>query len=548
MNPLRDISHPQSPAPNQSNLISGSNQRLNAPSVIPVDNSVSIARRQDTQNSLRQASVALDAAYERVTQLRHNINNLLNRMPPEFAEGRSPARDRTPESSIAPQHAALILTGSDAPESDLEFNRRVQRLRTIINPSARQRLEDFENTARLRRGSTSERASDVSRNRSQWWDTPADPVSSRTFPPRARSPPLPDLILPANNRNALSSSLEERSTFRSELGIIHPDDPTTMIGRQVAARTRSERQSITAPPLEQQLQAQTSVIARDLASLASRLVMRGVRRIDEAARQAQFQLPSLNDRSVLHGQGTAPVSSEAEMDWEPTVPQRNNDPLLTFVLDVAAVPNSSTRPHSSSQSSSDMGRWWTSEHAERTLPIEERDQGPPSVPQRQPPNYLNARSWPREATANNAGDTSTSSGSVRRRRGWARLNADGDEIISDDEDEAERNRRSRLRLMYALPDATVSSASPRSDEDYFLPYTSTSMHPLDDDPEAIRVHINAHQEFKEDIFSRSSSSHTYPQHVDPLPAPVSEMLRHPTVPAQVPQFIPVSKHASLAGR
>jgi hypothetical protein len=101
--------------------------------------------------------------------------------------------------------------------------------------------------------------------------------------------------------------------------------------------------------------------------------------------------------------------------------------------------------------------------------------------------------------------------------------------------------------MYALPDATVSSASPRRDEDYFLPFTSTTIiHSLDDEPEAIRVRINAHQEPK-DVISPSFSSHTYPQHVDPLPTPISEMLHHP-VPLQVPQFIPVSKHASFAGR
>lgn len=540
MNPRRDISLASSPAPNQSNLTPGSDQP-NAHSV-SVDNSVSIGRRQETQNSLRQASVALDAAYERVTQLRHNIDNLLNRMPPEFTEGSSPARDRTPESSIAPQHAALVLTGSDAPESDVDFNTRVQRLRTIINPSARQRLEDFESMSRRRRGSTSERPLlEVSRHRSQWWDTPAD-APSRVLPPRPRSPPLPDLILPSNNRTHLSVNLEERSVFRSELGIVNPDDPNTMIGRQVAARTALGRQSTTSP-LHQD---QTSAIARDLASLTSRLVMRGVRRM-EAARQAESEQPSLNERSSLQGQGAVPAPSETEMDWEPTIPQSNNDPLLTLVLDVAAVPNSSMRP---SQSPSGTGRRWTSDHADRTLLVDERGQGPPSASERPLPHFMNARSWPREVTANTAGEASTSSGSVRRRRGWARLlNADGDEVISDDEDEVERNRRSQLRLMYALPDATVSSTSPRSEEDYFLPYTSASiMHPLDDPAEAIRVRLNSHQQSKEDLFSHSFSSRTYSPHVDPLPTPLSEMLRHPTVPAQVPQFIPVSRHASLAGR
>ncbi|KAG2142529.1 hypothetical protein BD769DRAFT_1661861 [Suillus cothurnatus] len=544
MNPLRDISHPPSPAPNQSNFAPGSDQP-NAHS-IPVNNPVSISRRQETQNSLRQASVALDAAYERVTQLRHNINNLLNRMPPEFTEGPSSTRDRTIESSIAPQHAALVLTGSDAPESDVDFNTRVQRLRTIINPSARQRLEDFESMSRRRRGSTSERPLEVSRHRSQWWDTPAD-IPSRTLPPRPRSPPLPDLILPSNNRTHLSSSLEERSVFRNDLGIINPDDPNTMIGRQVAARTALDRQRTAAPPLEQRLQDQTSVIARDLANLTSRLVRRGVRRI-EAARQAESEQPSLSDRFSLQGQGEVPASSETEMDWEPAIPQSNNDPLLTLVLDVAAVPDAPMRP---SQPSSGTSRRWTSDHGDRTLLVDERGQGPPSVSERPLPHLMNARSWPSEVTANGAGEASTSSSSVRRRRRWARLlNADGDEVISDDEDGVERNRRSQLRLMHALPDATVSSTSPRSEEDYFLPYTSASiMHPLDDDPaEAIRVRLNSHQQSKEDLFSHSISSRTYSQHVDPLPTPLSEMLRHPTVPAQVPRFIPVSKHASLAGR
>jgi hypothetical protein len=380
----------------------GSDQPNASAHSAPVDNSISIGRRQDTQNSLRQASVALDAAYERVTQLRHNINNLLNRMPPEFAEGASPARDRTPEPSIAPQHAALVLTGSDAPQSDVDFNTRVQRLRAIINPSTRQRLEDFESMSRRRSGSTSERPLDASRHRSQWWDTPAD-IPSRTLPPRPRSPQLPDLILPSNNRTHHSSSLEERSVFRSELGIVNPDDPNTMIGRQVAARTALNR-SI-APPLEQRLQYQ---------SLTSRLIMQGVRRI-EAARQAESEQPSLNDRSSLRGQVAVPAPSETEMDWEPTVPPPNNDPLLTLVLDVAAVPDSSMRP---SQPSSGTSRRWTSDHPDRALLIDERGQGLPSVLERPLPHFMNARPWPREVTANAASEASTSSGSVRRRRGW----------------------------------------------------------------------------------------------------------------------------------
>lgn len=101
--------------------------------------------------------------------------------------------------------------------------------------------------------------------------------------------------------------------------------------------------------------------------------------------------------------------------------------------------------------------------------------------------------------------------------------------------------------MYALPDVAVPSA-PRSDEDHFLPFASTTIaQSLDDESEAIRVRINAHQESKY-FLSNSSSSLTYPQHVDPLPIPISEMLRHPVAPAQVPRFIPVSKHANFAGR
>jgi hypothetical protein len=103
--------------------------------------------------------------------------------------------------------------------------------------------------------------------------------------------------------------------------------------------------------------------------------------------------------------------------------------------------------------------------------------------------------------------------------------------------------------MYALPDATVTSASPPPDEDHFLPFASTTIiHSLDDESEAIRGRINTPQESK-NAFSHSFSSRTYPQHVDPLPTPISEMLRHSVVPPHgQPRFIPVSEHASFAGR
>lgn len=419
MNPLRDIS-PQSAVPNQSNIASSSTQQLNDNFVVPVDSTNSITRRQETQNSLRQASVALDAAYDRVTQLRHSINNLLNRMPPEFAEGRTSTRDSTPESSIAPQHAALVLTGSDVSESDLEFNRRVQRLRTVVPPSARQRLEDFENTTRYRRTSSSERTSHMSRNRSQRWDTDisAD-TPSRALPPRARSPPLPDLILPANNNqwNPPSSGLEDRSPFRREFEIISPDDPSTMIGRRVAARTAfasSERLNITVPPLEQH-QDQTALIARDLAGLASRLVMRGVRRV-EAARQAESQEPTSIGGSVLQGQGTISAPSDTDMDWDAFIPQSYN-PFLTLMSDSTAAPNSSTH----SQPSSGMNRRRTSENSNRTLQRDDWDQGALSLPRRQSPHYLIARSRPRQATANTAVNASTSFSSTRGLGMWSLL-------------------------------------------------------------------------------------------------------------------------------
>jgi len=388
MNPLRDISPPQSPHQNRSNLTSVSPhwQHLD---VDPVGNSNSIARRQETQNSLRQASVALDAAYERVTQLRHNINSLLNRMPPEVAEGRSSesVRDNT-------QHAALALTRSDAFVSDMDFNVHIQRLRTIVSPSARQRLEDFESTARRTRGA-SEHTLETLRSQQQRLNPSADPPT-QPLPPRARSPPLPDLILPASNRNAQPSSPEQRSPFRRDFGIISPDDPSTMIGRRVAARTAvasSERQSVTALPLEQQLQDQTALIARDLAGLASRLVMRGVRRV-EATRQAEPQQPILNDVSE-----TIQAPSDSGMDWEATLPQSYHDSLRAFISGSSAASDTSIYP----QPSSDVNRRRSSERTSQRG----EDENPPSPPRRQPPpHYSIARSWPGEGTT--AGETPTS--------------------------------------------------------------------------------------------------------------------------------------------
>ncbi|KAH7929364.1 hypothetical protein BV22DRAFT_1125810 [Leucogyrophana mollusca] len=597
---------PPSPTPNLTARTPNAQQRLNHSLSAQTVESRTLEVRQETQNTLRQASVALEAAYQRITQLRNNINHLLNRMPPAFAELQSPASD----SSIGPPHSALVLTDGSASETDPELLRRTSRLRELVPSSARQRLEDFEMSSRRRLENTRDVSTQGSRLRSQRWDASSDPPS-QTMPSRTRSPPLPDIPVPPR-----------RTWMALRTHSSNPDDPTTMIGRRVAARTTArspENQSSSLPQLEQRLHSRATEIARDLENMTNRLVTHRARRVQITQRTSLDNTLSAGGGAVSsRDSGLRHRTTQLEYDADTDALPSSDDTLPPLLTISGRTPPSFNPTHEfeRGQASDDVpeqeivlssydrllrrARAFPAPSSTQPAPRDEDgtytinrrleedeegrlhniglSEGEGSDSSREPrlldipidaqervgafqASRLHRRRpamWaPRPATMNvvlPADEQST--GSTRRRRGWARINADGDEIPSDEEEEIERTRaRSRMRLSH--PDG-------RSSEETFVPYTRTSIpHSSEYEPSVARVHINPQQtssalyfftppEMSIIIKEESISLHAdlpprYP--LDPLPTPLSQMMPSPAaLNHSPPRIIAVPKHASLAGR
>lgn len=238
-----------------------------------------------SRNGLRQASAALDTAYERITSLRNSINDMLNRIPPETAGTGTPT-SRTDTSavqtslshdaSIRPPHSALVLSSEQVVD---ELNLRAARLRSLISPSARHRLEEFESNSRN------------SASRESVWEGPSQSDRPRLdrgdyhpVPPRLRTPPMPDIVLPRAR-----DLPDPRTARRRDLQSANRDDSSTMIGRRVAARVNASDNPVSLSSrlsfsqIEQRLQAQTAQIARELENMTDRLAAQRSRRVELAS-------------------------------------------------------------------------------------------------------------------------------------------------------------------------------------------------------------------------------------------------------------------------
>ena len=224
-----------------------------------------------SRTNLQQASVALDAAFERITQLRNSINNLLHRMPPDSSNAtpHSPLPGSS-EATISPGYSALVLTDGELVE---DLNLRSERLRTLVPPSARQRLEDFESTRVTGRRYNFQWERFLHGERSRYLRDEVPSTQTTTVTPlRSRSPPMPDLVVPHTR-----TSTGPRGSVRRDLYSGSRDESSTMIGRRVAARIAAGSQDGNAPQLsalEQGLQVHTAQITHELQNMADRLAMR----------------------------------------------------------------------------------------------------------------------------------------------------------------------------------------------------------------------------------------------------------------------------------
>jgi hypothetical protein len=163
----------------------------------------------------------------------------------------------------------------------------------------------------------------------------------------------------------------------------------------------------------------------------------------------------------------------------------------------------------------------------------------------------------------------------------ARLDADGNEVATEAEDEIERAQtRSRIRALAqvrASASSTTSTMSPIDRRETLVPMTRTSItHAWNDDDEVTaRVRINRPRQVPfsplrssaihvngipmESPISSLSDPRIGPIHgshgclgtlvVDPLPMPLVDMVsRPPTLRKPYPKTVNVHKYADLAGR
>ncbi|KAG9314673.1 hypothetical protein JVU11DRAFT_5478 [Chiua virens] len=378
-----------------------------------------------------------------------------------------------------------------------------------------------------------------------------------------------------------------------------------MIGRRVAARVNapdshtslSSRLSLS--QIEQRLQAQTAQIARELENMTDQLAAQRSRRVELASSSARGDnaTTAVQDNRPSHATSTT-IGGDARSVPNPPAGARPLRPIREVTL----VDNSAriVLPQPISRTSSDgMPIDDLSAPARRSLSAAYRehiatyrDHVPVGSRSRDSPQNLVNAPGVRETLANllardrderllptRSVDTLTRPGddtnrrddaSVRsspsppvaqgrRRRGWSELlsresstirclthdtawlNADGDEIDSDeDEHVSPHTRRLRMRFAYGMPNEPATRSHTVTIED-ILWRTSGS----DSEPDVLSP---------DSTESYASLFHGSPprppvSRPHPLPTPAEEMLIHPaTKPPQQPREIWVSKYASLAGR
>ena len=544
-----------------------------------------------SRDNLRQASVALDTAYERITSLRNSINDMLNRIPRETAGAGTPTNSTdsgaaqprnalSHDTSIRPSHSALVLTSEQVVE---ELNLRAARLRSLIPTSARQRLEEFEsgNGDNTRRESVWDRFSQGDRPR----------LEPLPIPPRSRTPPMPNPVQPR-----AADPVDPRAAQRRDLQSVNRDESSTMIGRRVAARVNSSdtqgtlSSRLTLSEIEQRLQAQTAQIARELENMTDRLAAQRSRRVELASSSVRGDTPAVaardrtsrvgnsDSRSVLNPPaGRRPLGPARDVTFvdntahivlpEPiSRTSSNGTPIDEFLSPNRRTLSAAFREHIATYRDHvqvahtylDTPRNLanTPEVRGTLVNLLARDRDDQSQPARR-------AELVRSDVDNRRGDASTRSnpsppaGQGRRRRGWgkqisfhivsclthgtARLNADGDEIDSDEDDNVSPNtRRLRMRFAYGTNVDQPARSHTVTIED-ILWRTSGSDSEVD-------VLSPDSTESCPSLF-QGSPPRPAVRRPHPLPTPAEDMLAYPIVKLpQRPRVVCVSKYASLAGR
>lgn len=158
---------------------------------------------------------------------------------------------------------------------------------------------------------------------------------------------------------------------------------------------------------------------------------------------------------------------------------------------------------------------------------------PPQQPAETTPSFSSSTpSYPTSSSI--ISEASNSSNSAPRRRGWARLDLDGNEIPSDEEEEYERLRADSRRRATRRAQALASLAQTAG---ITLPVPATPP------PQELTIYQNINPP----VVLRHDPSLSYPaDFVNPLPMPISEMVDSGKNTKRKPILLP--RHAIIAGR
>ncbi|KAF7967036.1 hypothetical protein HWV62_35994 [Athelia sp. TMB] len=541
------------------------------------------------RDHLSQASLGLTEALHRLQQLRTSIAGLADRYPN--------ANMRAVEEGdrVGPSHAAIVLSDSssenyqDGGADDI----RPVRVRSTIHATAMERLEEFE-ASRAARPSTMRRLLREAQA--------ASPLPRREH----RSPPLPDLLVPPR-RSLMETSLT-RERDRS------PDDGTTALGRRVAARAAIGATNADAR------RAGTSEIDRVSLNRAAEF-LNGLERAGLHMRNgSQYQLlqsaragreddppfgRSTDESPYPDPIGTMPDRtrvSSGSTSWTDRVQhiqQARDEILARNALSSGAndVQNRNylvrRRLNADGEEhvhTIDLQNWEADDSTDWIMPsvppIARPDLSTPAehrarLTRLQRDLYRTVNEPSASAEGRSRGlPPPTPVPAPRRSRGWARLDADGVEINSDEEGSNERARaRESLRIRRAPPELSEGERRATARET-LVPMTRTSIsHALPEASVQARVRINPPPPWAEwapspwinslydDPPPNRPGSHFAPSRPrdgpirlssplnepyafvpDPLPMPLAAMVPEVVLSRKSQNIIRVHARAGMAGR
>ncbi|KAF5377256.1 hypothetical protein D9615_006366 [Tricholomella constricta] len=534
----------------------------------------------ETQRSLQQASAALEAAYRRIRQVRRNLLEVTGGMPLDH-----PTRS-SDVINVGPDHDAIVLTDpysayveqlrhlTDSPtmaaEPELRGTNGFLELPPLNTPSPAdltsprtQNLPDLSH----RPYPLPRRAQlyQFSRRRDDYMDDPSTSLGRRVAAREAAS---------ASNSEPGSTSATLNSLYRFDgnpAQLLASIERDIDLFRSLARQRRGDAAPAPAPGPDgatNSASTRPSLVVNDTVS-RSESAGSGSRVMESFPTSRRRRLLIHNNRlsGSFQPDRLSLLSNISVQNLPTPVSAGNPRPLLfeepSTYLPAANFTEPDTRPNFAEDSIEEqrnyiIRRRYNADGEEHVHPInlEWIDETPMWIG---PGGIL--REHERRARESSQ---SVQEGGPQRRRGWARLDADGNEIPSDEEEELERIRAEYRIQAQTRPRTYYHTTEAQSHPGFHsLQAATTSTSLIPDESASIlgsipRVRLNvrdsrlSYESVKQpvaavDVITRKETSYSSSVFCNPLPMPIEEMVWSPPK-RKPPRVVTVPGHASLAGR